>query len=293
MPHRARAVRLLGVVILLLVVFCGRAGAAAAGRTRVWDVTFAVRIGDSHGRPVEVRVALPPETAEQRVSDVRIVGRGLKTQVIQGEEPEVVLSGIVRKSRRVAVSYSVAIAATEQTVPPIAPPDDPPLELYTDLSPAPLFPSRSILVREFLEENVGPVLAEGNRDVMRAIYNVMRARFEHKRDGKSLPLDVLRRGHGQRIGLERLFTTFLRCARIPARFIEGIKLDSRTKRKRVFWTEVWAESEWWPVCLSRTWVGKRSTNLLALTYDGRRPVHVEGDGTVTYTVQAHRREPEP
>jgi len=287
MPYRARAIRL--AVVALLAIVYGRAEVAARTDTQVWHVTVALRIGDGHGRPVEVHVALPPETPAQRVSDVRIVDRGLKTQTIQGEEPEVVLSGIVRKSRRVAVSYTVAISAEEKTVPLIEPPEDPPLELYTEMSPAPLFPSRSILVREFLEENVGPVLAEGNRGVMRAIYNVMRRRFEHKTDGKSLPLDVLRRGHGQRIGLERLFTTFLRCARIPARFIEGAKLDSRTKRKRVFWTEVWADGEWWPVSVSRGWIGKRSNDLLALTYDGRRPVQVEGEATVTYTLQAHRR----
>jgi transglutaminase-like putative cysteine protease len=252
-------------------------------------VTFAVRIGESQGRPVEVRVALPPDTPAQRLSDLRIVGRGLTTQVIQGEHPEVLLTGVVRKSRRVAVSYTVTVEAQERTVPLISPPDDPSLDLYTELSPAPLFPSRSILVREFLEESVGPVLAEGNRGVMRAIYNVARRRFEHKTKGKSLPLDVLRRGYGQRIGLERLFTTFLRCARIPARFVEGIDLDSRTKRKRVFWTEAWAKEEWWPVSLSRRWLGKRSSDLVALTYDGRRAVQFTGEGTVTYTVQAHAR----
>lgn len=288
MSHRARVIRTLAVVALLAVV-CGRAVAAPAS-TEVWDVTFALRIGDGHGRPVEVRVALPPETRWQSVADVRIVDRGLKTQVIQGETPEVVLSGIVRKSRRVAVSYKVTVTAQEKSVPLIEPPADPPLDLYSELSPAPLFPSRSILVREFLEENVGPLLAEGNRDVMRAIYNVMRRRFEHKTEGKSLPLDVLRRGIGQRIGLERLFTTFLRCARVPARFIEGVKLDSRTKRKRVFWTEVWSGSSWWPVSVSRGWLGKRSSNLLALTYDGRRAVQIEGESAVTYTVQAHRRQ---
>jgi len=287
MPHRPRAVRSLAVVALLAAA-CGRAQAAAPESSESWDVTFAVRISDGRGRLVEVRVVLPPETAAQRVSDVRIVDRGMTTQVVQGEQPEVVLSGIVRKSRRVAVSYTVSVTAQEKTVPVIEPPDDPPIELYAELSPAPLFPSRSILVREFLEENVGPVLAEGNRGVMRAIYNVMRQRFERKIKGKSLPLDVLRQRGGQRIGLERVFTTFLRCARIPARFVEGVKLDSRTNHKRVFWTEAWAQSEWWPVSASRGWLGKRSAKLLALAYNGRRPVQIRGDGTVTYTVQARR-----
>lgn len=288
MPHRSRVVRAFTVVTLLVLA---SAPAQAAPETGVaWDVTFAVRINDGHGRPVQVHVALPPDTAAQRLSDLRIVDRGLKTQVIQGEHPEVVLTGVVRKSRRVAVSYTVTVEAQDTTVPLIDPPENPPLDLYAELSPAPLFPSRSILVREFLEENVGPVLAEGNRGVMRAIYNVARRRLEHSSKGKSLPLDVLRRGYGQRIGLERLFTTFLRCARIPARFVEGVDLDSRTKRKRVFWTEVWAESEWWPVSLSRRWLGKRSADLVALTYDGRRAVRLEGDATVAYTVQAYRRQ---
>jgi hypothetical protein len=57
----------------------------------------------------------------------------------------------------------------------------------------------------------------------------------------------------------------------------------------VFWTEVWRDSQWGPVSVSRGWLGKRSAKLVALTYDGRRAVRMQGDGTVTYTVQAHRR----
>jgi hypothetical protein len=144
-------------------------------------------------------------------------------------------------------------------------------------------------VREFLETHAGPLLAAGERDVMRAIYNVTRSQLHYDKKGKSLALDVVRRGRGQRIGIERVFTTFLRCARIPARFIEGIKLDSRTKRKRVFWTEAWSDAQWWPVSASRGWIGKRPATFVALTYDGRRAVRIEGEGSVSYTVQAHRK----
>jgi hypothetical protein len=255
----------------------------------MWDVTVAVRIGDGRGKPVEVRVALPPDTPAQRISDVRVDDRGLKTQIIQGEQPEVVLSGVIRNSRRVAVSYTVALDDVRRTVPIIAPPDDPPLDLYRELSPAPLFPSRSILVREFLEENVAPELSDGSRGVMRAIYRVTRRRLEHRSDGKSLALDVIRRGYGQRIGIERVFTTFLRCARIPARFVEGINLKSTTKRKRVFWTEIWSKAKWWPVSASRGWIGKRPATFVALAYDGLRAVRWEGEASVSYTVQAHRK----
>lgn len=270
-------------VLLIALLLCGPATADE------WDVTFAVRVGDAGGKPVEVRIALPPETPSQRVRDVRVEDRGLKTQIIQGEQPEVVVTGAFRKARRIAVTYTVAVTGADATVPAIEPPQDPPLDLYVELSPAPLFPSRSILVREFLEEHAAPLLVDGDRDVMRAIYNVSRTRLQYKSDGKSLPLDVVRRGQGQRIGIERVFTTFLRCARIPARFIEGIKLDSRTKKKRVFWSEAWADSEWWPISASRGWVGKRPATFVALTHDGRRAVRMEGDGTLSYTVQAQRK----
>lgn len=271
-------------IVLLITLSLGSRAAADE-----WDVTFAVRVGDVGGKSMEVRIALPPETPSQRVSEMRVEDRGLKTQIIQGEQPEVVISGTVRKARRFAVTYTVAVTAAGATVPAIEPPKDPPLDLYAELSPAPLFPSRSILVREFLEEHAAPLLADGDRDVMRAIYNVSRTRLQHKSDGKSLPLDVIRRGQGQRIGIERVFSTFLRCARIPARFIEGIKLDSRTKKKRVFWSEAWADSEWWPVSASRGWVGKRPATFVALTHDGRRAVRMESEGSLSYTVQARRK----
>lgn len=280
--------KILITLLALLVSTDALAETPSPDASEKWDVTVAVRISDGRGKPVEVHVALPHDTRAQRTSNVVVEDRGLKTQIVQGEQPEVVLSGVIRKSRRVAVSYTVALNEVRYTVPIIEPPDDPPLDLYPELSPAPLFPSRSILVREFLEENVAPELAEGNRGVMRAIYRTTRHRLEHRRSGKSLPLDVLRRGYGQRIGIERVFTTFLRCARIPARFVEGINLESTTKRKRVFWTETWSKSKWWPVSASRGWIGKRPPTYVALAYDGLRAVRLEGEASVSYTVQARR-----
>jgi hypothetical protein len=284
----ARGLKPLALLILPLALG-GPALAAPSEAGEAWDVTFALRIDNGRGRPVQVRVALPPDTPTQRVSNVRISSRGLKTQTIQGEQPEVLFNGVVRKSRRVAVSYTVTVTPEQRAIPAIDAPADPPLDLYSELSPAPLFPSRSILVREFLEENVTPLLADEDRGVLRAIYDVTRSRLRHDTAGKSLPLDVLRRGFGQRIGLERLFTTFLRCARIPARFVEGIKLDSSTRRKRFYWTEAWSQDAWWPASVSRGWIGKRPTRMVALTYDGRRPVQIEGEGAVSYTVQARLR----
>lgn len=281
------ASRLAPAAALLLALFFGPAPASSEAAEE-WEVTVAVRIGDAHGKPVEVRIALPPDAPGQRVRSVAVEDRGLTTQILRGDQPEVVIRGAIRKARRMAVTYAVEVERLNALVPSIEPPGDPPLDLYAELSPAPLFPSRSILVREFLEEHVAPLLAEGNRDVMRAIYHVTRRRLQHRRDGKSLPLDVVRSGRGKRIGIERVFTTFLRCARIPARFVEGIHLDSRTARKRVFWTEVWSDSQWWPVSASRGWVGRRPATFVALTYDGRRAVRLEGEGTLSYTVQAHR-----
>jgi hypothetical protein len=148
-----------------------------------------------------------------------------------------------------------------------------------------LFQSRSLLVREFLETEVAPRLADATEGVMRPIFAATRRELEHRRDGASLVLDAIRSRRAKRIGIERSFTTFLRCAGIPARMIEGINLNSATRRKRVFWNEVWLQDRWWPVSASRGWIGRLPEHYLAVARNGRRVLSVEGPADATYTVQ--------
>ena len=165
---------------------------------------------------------------------------------------------------------------------------DPPADVLDALSPAPHFPSRSILTRAFLEQHVAPLLEQGDSDLLSAIFQATREELRWKRSGKSLVLDVLRRRRTKRIGMERTFTTFLRCARIPARFVEGINLRKSTKRKRVFWTELWAQDAWWPVSVSQQWIGEKPAAYVALSASGRRMLQLSPELTGTYAVQAHR-----
>ncbi len=279
--RRARA--LLSAALVLLP-----GAAAAAPSPSRWDVTVAIRIAGGSGAAMAVRLALPADTPAQRIGDVEVTARGLDATVVRdGPEPHVLLRGKLKGSRRVAVRYSVHRTRHLAAVPAVQPVPMPPPELAPFLSPSPLFQSRSILVRDFLETNVSPLLASAsNDDLMRAIFQVTRDRLAWDRAGKSLTLDVIRSGKGQRIGIERAFTTFLRCARIPARLVEGVNLNSTTPRKRVFWTEVWAQEQWWPVSASRGWVGRPPKSYVALVRDGQRVLTVEGPVEATYSVQA-------
>lgn len=257
-----------------------------------WDVTVALRVKPTNGGAVSVRVALPPSDARQRLGEVSVQTRGLKAEVVRdGPAPHVMLRGKLKGPRRVAVSYAVEQLRPNEAPPPITPIEAPPAELLPFLTPSPLFQSRSILVRDFLETNVSPLLgAPGTPDLVRSIMEVTRERLPWARDGKTLTLDVIRSGRGKRIGIERVFTTFLRCARIPARFVEGLDLRSTTARKRVFWTEAWAQDAWWPMSASAGWIGKVPRGWIALTRDGERVLYVDGAATVSYSVQAARRE---
>jgi hypothetical protein len=284
--RRTRA--LLSAAAVLLPFLLAPTGRAAPPPSR-WDVTFAIRITGGTGQPMTVQLALPADTQTQQIGEVTVNARGLDATVVRdgSEPPHVILQGKLKGSRRVAVSYSVQRQRQLAAVPAVVPLPAPPAELLPFLSPSPIFQSRSILVRDFLETNVSPLLGSaGSTDIMRAILQVTRERLTWDPHGKSLTLDVIRSGKGKRVGIERAFTTFLRCARIPTRLVEGINLASTTPHKRVFWTEVWAQGRWWPVSASHGWVGREPKSYVALTHDGQRVLTVEGPVEASYTVQA-------
>ncbi len=281
--HRTRALLSAAAAILL----SGERTAATPIPSR-WEVTVAVRLSEGSGVPVAVRLALPADTASQQISAVAVTARGLEATVVRdGSQPYVSFTGKVKGARRVAASYSVHRVRALATMPAVQPVTAPSAELLPYLAPTPIFQSRSILVRGFLETNVSPLLGSAsNIDLMRAIYQATREHIAWDAAGKTLTLDVLRSGKGKRIGIERVFTTLLRAARIPARLVEGVNLNSATRRKRVFWTEVWAQDRWWPVSASRGWIGREPKSYVALTRDGQRVLTIEGPIQAAYAVEA-------
>lgn len=284
MQNRPRAVPEATLLSCLLLGAVPAHTHAAAAR---WEVTIAVRLTGGGSAPVALRVALPYETSGQRLLEVDVAERGLAATVVrEGDHPHVLFSGRFKNARRLAVSFVAELDGESDPVPPIWPATAPHAALLPFVSPAPLFQSRSILVRDFLDSHAAPLLARGTVDPMRAIYEVTRRQLARSPQGKSLALDVIRRGQGKRIGIERAFTTFLRCARIPARFVEGVRLTSKTHRKRVFWTEIWGADRWWPVSASEGWMGSRPASHLALARDGMRVVSVSGPAAASYTVRA-------
>jgi transglutaminase-like putative cysteine protease len=264
------------------------ATAARAVTPGQWEVTVAARVTGGSGRPATIRIALPGDGAWQRITNVDVTARGLTATRQDEPTPHVRLRGKLAGARRIAVTYRVTAERDRAVMPRVTPVPAPTLELLPFLSPAPLFQSRSILVRDFLETHVTPLLAAGATDLLRAIFTATRRELARTPDGHSLPLDVIRRRQGKRIGIERAFTTFLRCAGIPARFVEGIDLRSRTRRKRAFWTEVWAQDRWWPVSASGGWIGRLPEGYLAVARDGDRILEVDEPLTATYTVLVRR-----
>jgi len=287
MCHRARA---LWTAWLLIPAALTVGSARASDRPwQRWEVTLALRVTGTNGKPATLRLALPPESPTQKISDITTTPRRWKVDLeADGSGPHVTLSGKSRDARRFAVSFRVTSRAEHRAVGRVMPVDAPPPDLLPFLSPSPLFQSRSILVREFLDTHVAPSLASGQQDVLRAIFDATRSGIEWRRNGKSLPLDVIRRGQGKRIGIERAFVTFLRCAHIPARLVEGIDLHSTTQRKRRFWTEVWTKGRWVAVSASQGWIGHLPAGYVALTRDGERVLSVDGAAKGTYVVQARR-----
>lgn len=284
MSPRARAVRVSVLSAALAVLGAGGAGAA---EWQEWELTFAVRVTSPNGKPVSVRLALPASEELQRISDLEVAARGMEPTIVpDGVEAHVRFRGAVKSSRRISATYRVRRKRELLAVPPVAAVELPARELLPYLAATPLFQSRSILVREFLETNVAPSLAGGGTDVMRAVYAATRSRIEHDARGKTLVLDVIRRRRARRIGIERAFATFLRCARVPARLVEGVDLKRKGRHKRVFWTEVWAHDRWWPVSASSGWIGRLPTTWVSIARDGRRVVELEGSAEASYVAQA-------
>ena len=289
----------------LLALLPGRAAAAAAER---WRVTIAARLapvptegrpaadataGDpAVARPIAARIALAPNLPGQSVSNVVTHARGLSASVHADDpHPHVRVAGKAKHPLRVGVSFDVERRKPDGAPGPFSPIEFPPPELVPFVAPAPLFQSRSILVRDFLESHAGPRLRPPQTDLVDAILAALEAEIRHRRDGKSLALDVVRRRRGKRIGIERVFTTSLRCAGIPARFVEGVDLQSTTKRKRVFWNLVFGAGRWWPVSASGGWRVEQPPSWVALALDGTRVAEGAAATGVTYTIQARKLAP--
>lgn len=293
MRSRARALRTLGGLIAAASVL-GATPGHGAERER-WDVTFAVRVVASKPGPLAMQLALPLRDLGQHTADVEVTARGLTAAVDDTPpSPHVRFAGKLDGARRVAVSYRVT---TERQSGPrsviVQPLADPDPALLPYLAATPTFQARSILVREFLEAHVSPLLeTDEPPDLLRAIYSATRGQIERAQDGKTLVLDVVRRRRAQRLGIERAFTTFLRCAGVPARMVEGVDLASSTRRKRVFWTEVWTGDRWEAASASRGWIGRLPASWLALSRDGVRVLALEPVGSedvkATYVVEAEQ-----
>jgi hypothetical protein len=300
MQSRTRAVRALGGLIgvaAALGVVAAPVAADGAQRER-WDVTFAMRVIATKRSPLGMRLALPLPGHGQHASRVEVRARGLAAEVDEtSAAPHVRFTGKLEGARRVAVRYRVT---TERPSAPraveVKPLERPDPALLPYLAATPMFQARSIIVREFLETHVSPLLeTDDPPDLLHAIHTATRGQIQRARDGKTLVLDVVRRRRAQRLGIERAFTTFLRCAGVPARMIEGIDLESSTRRKRVFWTEVWAGHRWEPVSASRGWIGRLPASYVALSRDGVRVLQVDSasgeDITATYVVEAESLSP--
>ena len=288
----ARARSFWRVWLLSLALYVLAAGGPAAAEHAQWEVTIAIRITGGTRDRVRVRLALPTDAPARRVHDLKVISRGLVAEVQKDDEAHILFSGRVRTVRRVAVTFVVDSTSMEGKLPAVGPITDAPPDLLPFLGAAPLFQARSILVREFLEMHVGPVLKRSTAPFLESIFDATRRELAWHRDGKSLALDVIRARGGKRIGIERAFTTFLRCAGVPARFVEGLDLKNRTRKKRVFWTEVWAQDTWWPLSVSKGWIGRMPRSYVALARNGTRVLKVDGPVTASYAVFAQPRRQE-
>jgi len=293
MRSRTRPLRALGVLIAVAAALV--AGPARGAERQRWDVTFAIRVGAVKPSPLAMRLALPVRDHGQTTTDVVVTARGLLAEVQDGPPaPHVLFGGKLDGARRVAVAYRVTTERqSEPRAVTVEPVDTPDAALLPYLAATPTFQARSIIVREFLETYVSPLLAgEQPPDLLRAIFTATREQIEQATDGKTLVLDVVRRRRAQRLGIERAFVTFLRCAGVPARLVEGVNLASTTRQKRVFWTEVWTGDRWAAASASRDWIGRLPPSWVALSRDGLRVLEVEPAGEqdveATYVVEAEQ-----
>jgi len=293
MRSRARALRPLAVLIGVAAALV--AGPVRGAERQRWDVTFAIRVGAAKPSPLAMRLALPVRDHGQTTNDVVVTARGLLAEVQDAPPaPHVLFGGKLDGARRVAVSYRVTTERqSEPRAVEVQPVEAPDATLLPYLAATPIFQARSIIVREFLETHVSPLLeADQPPDLLRAIFTATRQQIEPASDGKTLVLDVVRRKRAQRLGIERAFTTFLRCAGVPARLVEGVDLASTTRRKRAFWTEVWTGERWAAASASRGWIGRVPPSWVALSRDGARVLEVEPAGDddlkATYVVEAEQ-----
>ena len=289
--HRARAV-LSADGAALLAARSGACRVAAASPLR-WDVTVAIHVTGGTGAPMHVRLALPADTETQQIGALEVAARGLEATVVR--DPLQPYRRGARRVERLAPHRGALCGLSDAgVVAGAGGPTRPGAGAGARgvPGPSPLFQSRSILVRDFL-----------SRTSARA-----RRRRQHRPDARDLPSDPraahlgprrqephARRAPQRHRQARRASSASSRpfCAARIFRPVwsKGMNLNSTTRRKRVFWTEVWAQNRWWPVSASRGWVGREPYSYVAVTRDGQRVLAVDGPSPRPTACRRSRRRP--
>jgi len=236
-------------------------------------VRLTVRV-TGNGEDAYLELPLPQSDDHQTIVEEKLLSRGfhVEEELRDGNRLAILTYPRLQGPKRITYEFRVQTRSTKVEVPP-APvaTGEPSEEDWPWLRPTKQIQSSSPLIREKLITYATPRLEAGERDAIRIAWDLAATGYNRKPNGSRTVLKATRVGHASDIGLDRLFTTFLRTSGVPARPVIGVQVGKLKNRKHLArWVEVKSGGDWLPMSVPRDEYGRLRARYVKLAH-GDRP----------------------
>jgi hypothetical protein len=215
-----------------------------------YKVTLEVQL-DGHGEDVKVRSFLPASDRHQLISEEQSDAPGLHfTRSVERMNSVATWSGAqVPDGSRIVHSFSAVMTPLKYELDPDLPvPAVYPASVAAYLRPEPEVQVDDPAIAAALDR-IGAAAPEVPLvQRLRRIHDFTAGLTPRDFKGTTNALTALRLGEASCNGKSRLFVALARAARIPARLVGGLILESGHKRTSHQWVEVYIAGHWVPFC---------------------------------------------
>lgn len=250
----------------------------------LWRVELEIQ-ARSHARGGSVRAAIPGTRAGQVVDDEQVNSDRLHYSVLRDGPREVgIWKGTFSGVHHLSHSFRVQLGdgSRESRRREGQPPTDAIRQRYTSTTAT--LPVNDPEIYAFLLdlELRGP---EDRMGRARGLLTFVADDVELVPDGSDDALLCLATRECGVLGKERLYTSLLRASGVPARVVQGLRLEKGSEPESTAWVELW-EGGWISASASRGFLGRQPGDLLAIALGDEPIVSSIGASATTHRYRA-------